>query len=270
MCGRGTGSFGVSCQCHFNIIYGLHCELHRQDGLHWQAGMVTNDRLERSASGSQASNLNSIPSMRYTRILLQTTSPLRIMPRAVWLASFVSWTSMVLLAGMVFGQAGQAQTPAPATAATSPASAAAPSAAPATLLITGDIPAPITLKAEDLAGMPRQTVTVTEEDGTKVTYEGVSLGEVLIKAGAPLGKQLRGKNLASYVSAKAKDGYQVVFTLAELDPQFANESIVVADKRDGKPLFGYQGPLRLVCANDKAGARSVRMLETLEIVRLRK
>jgi hypothetical protein len=46
--------------------------------------------------------------------------------------------------------------------------------------------------------------------------------------------------------------------------------VIIADKRDGKPLFEYQGPLRLVCPNDKAGARSVRMLETLEFVRLLK
>jgi len=86
----------------------------------------------------------------------------------------------------------------------------------------------------------------------------------------PFGKDLRGKALASYIVAKAHDGYQVVFSLGEIDAAFGNESIVVADKRDGKPLFGYQGPLRLVCANDKAGARSVRMLETLELVRLLK
>ncbi len=69
---------------------------------------------------------------------------------------------------------------------------------------------------------------------------------------------------------RRKDGYQVIFTLGEIDAEFGNESIVVADKRDGKSLFGYQGPFRLVCPNDKAGARSVRMLETLEIVRLQK
>jgi hypothetical protein len=55
-----------------------------------------------------------------------------------------------------------------------------------------------------------------------------------------------------------------------MDDAFGNESIIVADKRDAKPLFGYQGPFRLVCPNDKAGARSVRMLETLEVVRLQK
>jgi len=142
--------------------------------------------------------------------------------------------------------------------------------APAVLTVSGDVPSPLELKADDLAKMPRETVSVQEQDGTKVQYEGVRLREVLARAGAPLGKELRGKALATYVLAKAHDGYQVVFGLAEVDASFANETILVADKRDGKPLFGDQGPFRLVCPNDKAGARSVRMLEALEIIRLRK
>ena len=145
-----------------------------------------------------------------------------------------------------------------------------PPAATATLAVTGDVATPLTLKAEDLMDMPRKTVSLPEQDGTKIEYEGVPLREILKRAGAPLGNQLRGKALTSYILAKAHDGYQVVFTLAELDLAFANEQILVADKRDGKPLFGYQGPFRLVCPNDKAGARSVRMLETLEVVRLQK
>jgi len=127
----------------------------------------------------------------------------------------------------------------------------------------------LTLKAEDLAAMPREKASVPEQDGTQVEYEGVPLREVLKRAGLPLGK-LRGKALTTYILAKAHDGYEVVFTLAEVDTEFANEQIIVADKRDGKPLFGYQGPFRLECAHDKAGARSVRMLETLEVVRLQK
>jgi DMSO/TMAO reductase YedYZ molybdopterin-dependent catalytic subunit len=147
--------------------------------------------------------------------------------------------------------------------------ASEPQTAPATLTISGDIPSQVVLKAEDLSKMPRETVSIPDQDGTKIEYEGVPLREILKRAGAPMEK-LRGKALASYILAKAHDGYQVVFTLAEVSPDFANEPILVADKRDGKPLFGYQGPLRLVCPNDKAGARSVRMLETLEIVRLQK
>jgi hypothetical protein len=142
--------------------------------------------------------------------------------------------------------------------------------APAIIRITGDVPAPTQVHAEDLAKMPRQTVSVREEDGASVAYEGVALRDLLVHAGAPLGKDLRGKALASYVVAKARDGYEVVFALGELDASFGNELVVVADKRDGKALFGYQGPFRLVCPNDKAGARSVRMLESLEVVRLRK
>ena len=145
-------------------------------------------------------------------------------------------------------------------------------AATNTLVISGDIPATITFKIEDIAAMPHESATVTEEDGSKVVYEGVPLRDILTKAGAPLGKQLRGKNLASYVLAKAHDGYQVLFSVGELDQSNSqpNTSILVADKRDGKPLFEYQGPLRLVCASDKAGARGVRMLENIEVVRLRK
>lgn len=143
-------------------------------------------------------------------------------------------------------------------------------AATTTLAVTGDVPTPLMLTDEDLAKMPRQTVSVEDQDGTKVEYEGVPLQEILKRAGAPLGSHLRGKALASYILAKARDGYEVVFGLGELDPAFANEQIIVSDKRDGKSLFGYQGPFRLVCPNDKAGARSVRMLESLQLVRLEK
>jgi DMSO/TMAO reductase YedYZ molybdopterin-dependent catalytic subunit len=143
-----------------------------------------------------------------------------------------------------------------------------PAATATTLTVSGDLPSRLVLQSRELASMPRETVTVSEQDGTSVAYEGVLLREILKRAGVPFGKDLRGKALASYVVAKARDGYQVVFTLAEIAPEFANETILVADKRDGKPLFGYQGPLRLVCPGDKAGARSVRMLERLEFVKV--
>jgi hypothetical protein len=140
----------------------------------------------------------------------------------------------------------------------------------ATLAVTGDLPTPLTLTLANLAAMPRQTVRIPNPDGSMAVYEGVALIDVLKKAGVPFGGELRGKALASYVLAKASDGYQVVFTPGELDPSFGNQTILVADHRDGAPLSGNQGSLRLVVLNDKEGARSVRMLETLEFVRLRK
>ncbi len=146
----------------------------------------------------------------------------------------------------------------------------AQSAPELSLAVTGDVPTPLTITATEWATMPRVTVDVPNADGGKDTYEGVALQEILKKAGIPFGHEMRGKALAGYVIAEAKDGYAVVFGLGELDPDLGGARIVVADKRDGKPLFAYQGPLRLVVPADKEGARSVRMLEKLEVVKLRK
>ncbi len=150
------------------------------------------------------------------------------------------------------------------------ASSALAQAPAATLTVTGDVPMPLTLTLANLAAMPRQTVRVPNPDGSMAVYEGVALIDVLKRAGVPFGGELRGKALASYMLAKASDGYQVVFTPGEIDPSFGNQTILVADHRDGAPLSGNQGSLRLMVANDKEGARSVRILETLEFVRLRK
>jgi DMSO/TMAO reductase YedYZ molybdopterin-dependent catalytic subunit len=155
-----------------------------------------------------------------------------------------------------------------ALVATLQAQAPQPSSTPvAPLTIAGDIPKTVTLTVADLNNYPRTTLSV-QEDGRTVTYDGVLLGEVLSRAGAPLGPDLRGNNVASYVLAKARDGYQVVFSLAEVDPAFTGSQIILADTIDGKPLFDYQGPLRIVAPRDKRGARSIRMLQRIEVVRL--
>jgi hypothetical protein len=93
--------------------------------------------------------------------------------------------------------------------------------------------------------MPRTTVTVTAE-GRDEKDEGVLVGEVLKRAGAPLGRDMTGAAVATYVVASAKDGYRAVFALVELDPEFTSNDIIIADSVDGKPLFDDQGPLRLV------------------------
>jgi DMSO/TMAO reductase YedYZ molybdopterin-dependent catalytic subunit len=165
----------------------------------------------------------------------------------------MNYTRRVFALGLLLAGLGFAQAPATAV-----------------LAVEGDIPMPLSLTADDLAKMPREMATVPAPDGSKIVYEGVTLRAVLEKAGAPFGKKLRGKVLTTYVLAKAMDGYEVLFTLGELDPDFGNETILLADKRDGKPLGDKQGPFRLVCPNDHEGARNVRMLQALEVVRLAK
>jgi len=138
-----------------------------------------------------------------------------------------------------------------------------------TIQVTGAVKQALTLSADDLAKMPRASVRTTN-NGMETVYEGVWLHEVLMKAGVPQGSELRGKALASYLLAQAQDGYQVVFSLGEIDPAFIDNEILLADTANGKPLFGAQGRFRLVVPKDKAGARSVRMLTKLEVVQLRK
>jgi DMSO/TMAO reductase YedYZ molybdopterin-dependent catalytic subunit len=138
-----------------------------------------------------------------------------------------------------------------------------------TIQIAGAVKQALTLSADDLAKMPRASVRTTT-NGMETVYEGVWVHEVLKRAGVPQGSELRGKALAGYVLAEAEDGYQVVFSLGELDPAFIDNQILLADTASGKPLSGAQGRFRLVVSKDKPGARSVRMLTKLEVVQLRK
>jgi DMSO/TMAO reductase YedYZ molybdopterin-dependent catalytic subunit len=146
---------------------------------------------------------------------------------------------------------------------------AAQNAAPPSIQVTGAVKQQLTLTADDLAKMPRASARTTSH-GIETVYEGVRLHEVLKRAGVPQGEALRGKALAGYVLAEAQDGYQVVFSLGEVDPAFIDNEILLADTADGKPLLGEQGRFRLVVPKDKREARSVRMLSKLEVVQLRK
>lgn len=96
------------------------------------------------------------------------------------------------------------------------------------------------------------------------------MAEVLKRVDAPLGTAMRGDALTTFVVATATDGYQVVFSLAELDPALSGSEIIVADSADGKPLVEKQGPFRVVVPRDARPTRSVRMLDRLELTRVRK
>jgi hypothetical protein len=129
--------------------------------------------------------------------------------------------------------------------------------------------APLTLSAEDISKMPSHTIGVNEH-GKDISYTGVLVYDVLVKTGVPMGAQLRGKVLSSYMLATAKDGYAVLYALPEFDPAFTNAQPLIATAADSKPLDANQGPFRIVMPQDKKPARSLRMLQMIEIVQLRK
>ena len=123
----------------------------------------------------------------------------------------------------------------------------------------------ITLTADALQSMPRQTVRV-HNPHTKAdeTYQGVELSVLLARLDAPLGEKLRGKALAMYVVAEGTDKYRAVYSLAEIDPAFHTGTVIVADREDGQPI-AKDGPFKLVNTEDKRPARWVRNLASIQL-----
>jgi DMSO/TMAO reductase YedYZ molybdopterin-dependent catalytic subunit len=149
----------------------------------------------------------------------------------------------------------------------SSATASRPAAANG-LLVTGAVAQDLRLSLDDLKKMPRKSVSTRDHAGEMHQYDGVPIGAVLAKAGVPQGPALRGKSMALTVVAEGTDGYRAIFSLAELDDDFAAESVLIVDSTDGQPLGPDQGPLRLVVPGDKRPARWVRMLKSITIVNL--
>ncbi len=124
----------------------------------------------------------------------------------------------------------------------------------------------LTLGAQDFAKLPQVKVSAKDHDGKNREYAGVGLRDILTQAGVATGNDVRGKELADYVVVEAADGYRVVFSLAELDPDFGNTQVLVAESVDGQPLAAKEGPLRLVVPGDKRQARWVRMVTRISVM----
>jgi DMSO/TMAO reductase YedYZ molybdopterin-dependent catalytic subunit len=134
-----------------------------------------------------------------------------------------------------------------------------------TVSVTGEVQKPLTLSAADLAAMPRTSVSANDKQGVAHSYSGVALAEIFRAAGVTTGGQLRGKNLAKYLLVSCADGYQVVFSLAELDSDFTDRIVILADQMEGKPLPDGVGPFRIVVPGEKRPARNCFQVKTLSI-----
>ena len=135
------------------------------------------------------------------------------------------------------------------------------------LEITGDVPRPHSLQEQEWKGLKHISISATNaHDKTTAVYSGVLLRDLLKDAGVPSGETLRGKALSTVVMVIARDGYQVTFSIAELDEGIGNTQVLVADSADGKPLAETAGPLRLVVPTDKHPTRWVRMVKAIKVV----
>ena len=143
----------------------------------------------------------------------------------------------------------------------------APSGSSTLVEVGGDVAHPHAWTAAEFAKLPQVTVRAKGHDGVESAFQGVPLIELLAKAGVPTGKELRGKALSLSVVVEATDGYRVVFALAELDREFTDRVILLADRRDDKPLPAQTGPLQVIVPGEKKHARWVRQVVRIKVVR---
>jgi Oxidoreductase molybdopterin binding domain len=99
------------------------------------------------------------------------------------------------------------------------------------------------ISAKELADLPRRSASVKDRAGANVTYSGVELAEILRRSEVKLGKYLKGAVLANCVLIQASDGYQVAFSIAEVEPSITGTVAIVADQKNGKPLDAREGPV---------------------------
>ncbi len=110
--------------------------------------------------------------------------------------------------------------------------------------------------------LPATESTIAFQTGhgpESATYAGATLWSVLQKS-ASLNADPR-QRLHQVVIVTGSDGYTAALALAEIDPEFEGKPVLLAWRRDGKPL----NDLRLVVPGDKFGGRSVQNVARIEI-----
>jgi hypothetical protein len=186
----------------------------------------------------------------------------------VWAATLGFTAGMVLMAGSFTAMSQEQSKPQPAMGQMGgmmPAHEMSKPAVPAGPLkiVFGDKSAEWT--PATLAALPHQTVTViNSHTKASLTYSGVPLIDLLKQLGVP-GKPM-GKQLRLYLVAQGSDGYEAVYSLAEVTPELHNTTVIVADTLAGNPLLADKGPLQLVNTGDKALARCVRNLVAIRVL----
>ncbi|QKZ14998.1 molybdopterin-dependent oxidoreductase [Spirosoma sp. KUDC1026] len=133
------------------------------------------------------------------------------------------------------------------------------------ITISGEVTKSLTLQPADLKAMPHTTVTAKDRDGKEHSYAGIPLVDLLKQAGASTGGELRGENLAKYVIVTAADSYKALFSLPELDPEFTNRMILLADSVDGMPLPAEAGPYRIIVPDEKKPTRWIRKVTSIDV-----
>ena len=164
-----------------------------------------------------------------------------------------------------------------ALVASTSALAQTPAQAPAKLLVGGNVENKLALSIGDLQRFTVQRVEdvrqirmgdASSKEGEQTRrYTGVLLRDV-ITAAKPVEKE-RHDLRRSIIVVTATDGYQAVFSWAELFLSPIGDGALVFFERDGAPLPASEGPLALLSLRDtQPGPRHVKWLDKIEIRRI--
>lgn len=123
----------------------------------------------------------------------------------------------------------------------------------------------VPLDAATLSKLPRQTVQAAAH-GKTLNCEGVALDGLLRATGALPTDKLPGAQLARYLLVEARDGYRVLYSLAELDPGTGKRRVLLVDRCNDAALSDEDGPLRLIAPEDTRPARWVRQVKSITVV----
>ena len=131
------------------------------------------------------------------------------------------------------------------------------------LRITGGSPNPLSLTAEAFASSRARDGLDDGSGGTIGHLRRGACQHPVANGEGALGDQLRGPRLADYLLMTAADGYRVVLALPEIDEAFTDRVVLLADRRDGRPLSTHEGPLMVVIPAERRHSRWIR--QVLEI-----
>jgi hypothetical protein len=122
-------------------------------------------------------------------------------------------------------------------------------------------------------GFPTTQLSYQGHDGTPHHSTCIAMIDLLKAAGISTALKMDPKAdphtkhapLRMIVTAKAGDGYAVVFSLAELSPELGNRAVWLALDVDDQPLSDRDAPVKLIVPDDGKPARWVHGMQRLSV-----
>ncbi len=96
------------------------------------------------------------------------------------------------------------------------------------------------------------------------SFTGALLWDVLQSAGVIADPSVKNDILRKIVIVTGSDGYEAVFGVGEVAPNFGGSQIMIAYAEDGQPL-GQAGFAKVIAPSDKEGGRFVSNIVRIEI-----